>query len=97
MRNWGAYARVLKAAGADRKVTGLLEHIRKNYRNPVFLPEESSSPEDAQALLWVCVSAIITMVQAMQAIPASQPAKAKAAPPPAPAKHARAKAAAAGG
>ncbi|HEY2459918.1 MAG TPA: hypothetical protein VGI16_03885 [Candidatus Acidoferrum sp.] len=62
MRNWGAYIKNLTAAGADTKVTGFLDHIRENYRNPVLHPEETLSSEDAQALLGICVSAIFTMV-----------------------------------
>lgn len=71
MRNWGAYIKNLEGAGADTKVTGFLDHIRENYRNPVLHPEETLSPEDAQALLGVCISAIVTMVQAIKAISVS--------------------------
>jgi hypothetical protein len=82
MRNWGAYIKNLEDAGADKKVTGFLDHIRENYRNPVLHPEETLSSEDAQALLGICVSAIVTMVQAMKAIattPALKAAHSRAA------------------
>ena len=70
MRNWGAYIKNLNAAGADAKVTGFLDHIRESYRNPVLHPEDTLTPQDAQVLLGVCVSAIVAMVQAMKSLPA---------------------------
>ncbi len=73
MRNWGTYVKNLHAAGADAKITGFLDHIRESYRNPVLHPEDSLTPEDAQVLLGVCISAIVAMVQAMKSIPASAP------------------------
>ncbi len=66
MRNWGAYIKNLNASGADKKITGLLDHIRDNFRNPVFHPEETLSSEEAQVLLGVCTSAIVMMVNAMK-------------------------------
>lgn len=69
MRNWGTYIKNLHAAGADPRVTGFLDHIREAYRNPVLHPEETLSPQDAQVLLGVCVSAIVLMVAAMKALP----------------------------
>ena len=33
-RNWGAYIKALNEAGADAKITGNLDHIRAEYRNP---------------------------------------------------------------
>jgi hypothetical protein len=71
MRNWGAYIKNLEGAGADKKVTGFLDHIRENYRNPVMHPEETLSSEDAQALLGICVSAIVAMIQAIQSLASS--------------------------
>jgi hypothetical protein len=79
MRNWGAYVKNLHAAGADAKVTGFLDHIRESYRNPVLHPEDTLTPQDAQVLLGVCVSAIVAMVQAMKAIASAPVASAKAA------------------
>jgi hypothetical protein len=69
MRNWGTYIKNLTKAGADPRVTGFLDHIREVYRNPVFHPEETLTPEDAQVLLGVCISAIVLMVGAMKAVP----------------------------
>ncbi len=74
MRNWGTYVKNLQKAGADARVTGFLDHIRDTYRNPVLHPEETLSPQDAQVLLGVCVSAIVSMVSAMRAIPPRVPA-----------------------
>jgi hypothetical protein len=68
MRNWGTYIKNLTKAGADPRVTGFLDHIREAYRNPVFHPEETLTPEDAQVLLGVCISAIVLMVGAMKAL-----------------------------
>ncbi len=79
MRNWGAYIKNLHAAGADAKVTGFLDHIREAYRNPVLHPEDTLTPQDAQVLLGVCVSAIVAMVQAMKALASAPAASAKAA------------------
>src|SRR3954452_15411710 len=66
MRNWGAYVKNLNSAGADSRVTGLIEHVRKLYRNPVFHAEDNVSPEQAQILLGACVS---LMCQIMMLLP----------------------------
>ncbi|MGO8719283.1 MAG: hypothetical protein ACLQMO_08695 [Acidobacteriaceae bacterium] len=66
-RNWGAYIKGLKARGASTKVTGYLDHIREHYRNPVLHPEVTLTPEDAQVLFGVCVSAIVMMASEMTA------------------------------
>src|SRR5258708_11784859 len=39
MRNWGAYNKVLEQRGADKRITGFLDHIREYHRNPVLHPE----------------------------------------------------------
>jgi hypothetical protein len=65
MRNWGSYIRNLRKTPADAKTLGYLDHIRESYRNPVFHPEEMLSPEKAQVLLGVCISAIVLMVTEM--------------------------------
>ena len=67
-RNWGAYIRVLKAKGADPRVTGFLDHIRESYRNPVTHPEQKLDADEAQVLLGVCISAIVQMVTAIDAL-----------------------------
>lgn len=70
-RNWGSYIRVLRTKGADARVTGFLDHIRESYRNPITHPEHRLNPEEAQVLLGVCVSAIIQLVGAIDAIQAT--------------------------
>jgi hypothetical protein len=72
MRNWGTYIKNLNHSGADKKITGFLDHIRENYRNPVLHPEETLTSEEAQVLLGVCTSAIIMMVNAINKIEAEQ-------------------------
>jgi hypothetical protein len=65
-RNWSAYIKGLRAKGADPKITGYLDHIREQYRNPVLHPEVTLTPEDAQVLFGVCISAIVMMASAMK-------------------------------
>lgn len=60
-RNWGAYIRDLDKAGAHVKVTGMLRHIKDEFRNPQTHPEEQVSVESAQRLFAVAVSAIEQM------------------------------------
>jgi hypothetical protein len=66
-RNWYAYIKRLNQSGADPKITVYLDHIREHYRNPVLHPEVNLTPEDAQVLFGVCVSAIVMMASAMKA------------------------------
>lgn len=61
-RNWGAYIRALKDAGADERVTVLLEHIKNEYRNPQTHPDATVTVSDAQRLFAVAVSAIDQML-----------------------------------
>jgi len=67
-RNWGAYIKVLRAKGADPRVIGFLDHIRESYRNPISHPDQRLDAQEAQVLLGVCVSAIIQMVLAVDAL-----------------------------
>lgn len=64
-RNWGAYIKGLRAKRANEKVTGFLDHIREQYRNPVLHPEVTLTADDAQVLFGVCVSAIVMMASDM--------------------------------
>jgi hypothetical protein len=57
-RNWGAYIKALNEAGADPKITGNLDHIRAEYRNPVMHPNVNVLPEEAFALVGIGFSAI---------------------------------------
>lgn len=47
-RNWGTYIKKLNQCGANSKITGYLDHIRENYRNPILHPEVTMSADDAQ-------------------------------------------------
>jgi len=67
-RNWGAYIRVLKANDADKKVLGMIEHIKDTYRNPILHPEVELSSEEAQVLFGLAVSAIVVIVNTMKVI-----------------------------
>jgi len=69
-RNWGAYIKILRAHNANPKITGFLDHIREHYRNPILHPEENLSPEDAQVLFGVCVSAIVMIAEEMKVLAA---------------------------
>jgi hypothetical protein len=75
MRNWGTYIQNLEKAGADKKITAFLDHIREEYRNPILHPEEMLTPDDAIVLLGSACSAIVQMVHAINAPPASQSAQ----------------------
>jgi predicted SAM-dependent methyltransferase len=66
MRNWGAYAKNLKAGGADPKITSYIDHLRELYRNPIFHPEDNLALEEAQMFLGACVSAICHMLIAIR-------------------------------
>jgi hypothetical protein len=57
-RNWGAYIKALNDAGADVKITGNLDHIRAEYRNPVMHPNVNVLPDEAFGLLGIGFSAI---------------------------------------
>lgn len=61
-RNWSVYIRNLKECGASDKVTGILEHIKGFYRNPVIHPETTLRIDEALSLLGVIESAISIMV-----------------------------------
>ena len=68
MRNWGAYIKILNESGADKRVTGFLDHIREFHRNPVLHPEETLSTEEAHVLLGVAVSSIVQMMTELNRI-----------------------------
>jgi len=70
-RNWGSYIHGLRIRKANPKVTGYLEHIKDQYRNPVLHPEVTLTPEDAQVLFGVCISAMSMMALEMNANPSA--------------------------
>ena len=69
-RNWGQYIMRLNNAGADRKVTGFLDHIREFYRNPIVHPEVTLTLEEALSLFGAAMSAIVQLDAAIQSLPA---------------------------
>lgn len=70
-RNWGAYIKVLNQHNVSPKITGYLHHIKEEYRNPVLHPEVTLTPEEAQILFGVCISAISMMALEMKAKPSA--------------------------
>lgn len=73
-RNWGKYVEALEKVGADQKIVGNLEHIRKEYRNPVMRPNENVTADEAFSLFGIGVSSITQVMQAIE----TQPYAAKA-------------------
>jgi len=65
-RNWGSYIQALKDAKAEDKITGFLDHIRKEYRNPVSHPEETLELDEAFNLFGTGLSAIGQMLGAIE-------------------------------
>lgn len=68
-RNWGAYSKMLTAHGADAKIVGMLDHIRVFYRNPIMHPEEALNHDQAISLFHTCLSAIVQLDAAIEALP----------------------------
>jgi hypothetical protein len=64
-RNWGKYIEALVHAGADRKITENLDHIRAEYRNPVMHPNVNVSADAAFTLFGIGFSAITQVLQAV--------------------------------
>lgn len=73
-RNWGSWIEKLKTAPkASKKVTGFLQHLKDEYRNPVTHPEVFLSMDEVQVLLGAAVSAMTQMILEVQAIDTSVP------------------------
>lgn len=64
-RNWGTYIKSLNSHGADKKVTGYLEHIKDFYRNPIVHPEVTLTPDEAFSLFGASLSAITMLDSVM--------------------------------
>ncbi len=67
-RNWGAYIKEFRKKSAQPKIIGFLDHIREHYRNPILHPEENLTPEEAQVLYGVCVSAMVMLAEEMKSL-----------------------------
>ena len=61
----GKYIDALKIVGVDNKITGNLDHIRDEYRNPVMHPNENVTADEAFSLLGIGFSAITQVLQAI--------------------------------
>lgn len=68
-RNWGKYIEALDKAGADKKITGNLDHIRAEYRNPVMHPDVNVTTDEAFSLLGIGFSSISQVMQAIESQP----------------------------
>ena len=62
-RNWGAYIKDLEAAEVDKRVTGILAHIKDYFRNPIVHPEARVDVERALSLVGIAESAISMVVE----------------------------------
>lgn len=70
-RNWGAYTRNMRKCDTkNEKVLTCIDQIRVHYRNPILHPQDNLSPEDAQVLFGLCVSAITLMSDEIKALSA---------------------------
>jgi hypothetical protein len=67
--NWGQYIKALEKVGADKGITGNLDHIRAAYRNPVMHPNVNITKDDAFSLLGIGISAITQVMQAIETQP----------------------------
>jgi len=57
-RNWYEYIKALEKAGAEKKITEFLDHIRKEYRNPISHPTDTLELDEALNLFGAALSAI---------------------------------------
>lgn len=62
-RNLGRYIKTLTDNGVDVKITGMLDHLREHYRNPIIHPEEFYNINEAVNLFSFAQSAISVMVE----------------------------------
>ncbi|HWH56665.1 MAG TPA: hypothetical protein VN682_03485 [Terriglobales bacterium] len=68
MRNWGVYIKLIRENKGDAAAMNVVDHIREVYRNPVTHPEENYTDERAQVLFGLCVSAVVLLLQATDAL-----------------------------
>ena len=60
--SFGGYIDYLKKHNVDAKITGILDHIRDNYRNDIIHPNEFWNAENATTALGLALSAILIIV-----------------------------------
>jgi hypothetical protein len=66
-RNWGLYLKKLKDVPQhDPKISGALDHIRDNYRNPISHPEDTLTEAHAIMLFGLCLSSIELMAETLR-------------------------------
>jgi len=68
MRNWGVYIKLIRDHAGDPSAISVVDHIRDAYRNPVTHPEENYTDERVQVLFGLCVSAVVLLIQATEAL-----------------------------
>lgn len=67
-RNWFEYIKALEKAGAEEKITEFLDHIRKEYRNPISHPTDTLALDEALNLFGAALSAIGQTIKATVAL-----------------------------
>ena len=80
-RNWGQYIEALKNAKAPEKITGFLDFIRKEYRNPNSHPEEFLELDEAFNLFGTGLSAIGQMLREIEDLEEKKSREASAVAP----------------
>lgn len=65
-RDWGTYVQALKIAGADPKVTSLLDNIRNLIRNPLMHPNDWLNRDEAVELFCICQTALRVLISDME-------------------------------
>ena len=72
-QNWGAQIKALKEKKADISITGYLDHIRQQYRNPQTHPDETVDLNEALILFGSAASAINQMMTAIEKLKTTLP------------------------
>lgn len=82
--NWFSYVKALREKGAETKITDFLDHIRREYRNPISHPTETLEPQEALDLFGAALSAIgqVSRATIAQIKANAQTAALSIAPPP---------------
>jgi hypothetical protein len=62
-RNLGNYIRILREHAVDDRITGMLQHLKDIYRNPIVHPELFLEADEAENLFQFAASAIAAMVE----------------------------------
>jgi hypothetical protein len=65
-KNLGNYIMLLENKKVDVRITGVLRHLKDNYRNPISHPQEFWDSNKAESSFGLAISAITVMVQGIQ-------------------------------